>query len=252
MYRKIKFWASAFLIFLCLLVILPVVGGIADEGVIRDIWMGVIEIFPFGGMIGEFVIRIVSKALGQYIDMKEYMTGVSELKNVTVLIQELMKLCMSGIFFGVLTAAADTWIKVRKNSGGWAAAERILWHMFCALLSAVLCGLVFQFLQSQLNRLRMPSAKILSEILLFVVISGGIWVYVVLLGSFGKAIVTVVVRHVLLNTLNITISYILILTALLCVSEKLYLLLAGSIGIWGVCTALLIGVDILVLSVLEK
>lgn len=250
--RKVSFWASVFFIFFCILIIVPIVGALADDGTIRNIWLDVLEVFPFGGMLGELVVRIFSKALGQYIDVSEYLSGNALPGSAIMWMQEILKLCMTGIFYGALTAVVDQLIKVKKTSKGWAGAERVLWHMFCTLLASVLCGLIFQFLYSQINQLSSQAARIWTDAIMFLVTGGGIVVYILLLGTLGKALIYVIIKLVLLNTLNAVLSYSLLLMILLCLSEKSYLLLAGSIGAWGVLIVLLIGIDIMLSSVLEK
>lgn len=252
MNRKVSFWASVFFMLLCILVLIPIIGTLADDGTIRSIWLDVLDVFPFGGMLGELTIHIVSKVIGQYIDVNEYISGSSQLNNAVVWLREILKLCMTGIFYGALTAAVDNWIKVKKTSRGWAGAERILWHMFCALLSSVLCGLVFQFLYGQLDQLASGVARAITDIIMFGVTAGGIFAYILILGTLGKALAYVVVKLIVVNTLNVVASYVLVLSILLCLSEKAYLLLMGSVGAWGICIVLLIGVDMMLSSILEK
>lgn len=252
MNRKIRFWASAFLIFLSMFILLPVVGVLADDGTIRNIWLDMLEVFPFGGALGELTVNIVSKVLGEYIDINEYLAGSTQPEGPAVWMQEVAKLCMTGIFYGALTAAVDNWIEVKKTSKGWAGVQRILWHMFCALLASILCGLVFQFFLSQLVQLTPQAGRIIADVVMFGVAAGGIWVYILILGALGNALVYVVIKLIVVNTLNVVASYMLMLAVLLCLSEKAYLMLAGSIGTWGVIIVMLIGLDIILSSVLEK
>ena len=92
MNRKIRFWASAFLIFLSMFILLPVVGVLADDGTIRNIWLDMLEVFPFGGALGELTVNIVSKVLGEYIDINEYLAGRTQPEGTAVWMQEVAKL----------------------------------------------------------------------------------------------------------------------------------------------------------------
>lgn len=60
--HKMNFTAFLIVVVITFVFILPVIGGLADDGFFKDIWLDVIEAIPFGSFVGEAVVKVFQKS----------------------------------------------------------------------------------------------------------------------------------------------------------------------------------------------
>lgn len=253
MERRGRFWATALMGLMILMIVIPIFAALADEGFFKEVWVDVIEAFPFGSSFGELAIRIFNKIVMTGASMVEYEQAFTKLTGPAALMQEFGKLCLTAVIYEAVANAGDAAMVTKETSKGWAFAQRTLWHMLAALLCAGLCSMLLRFTYGQINQLLPKLSGLWSGIIAGIVLSGAVGVFFFVLGiGLLRTLLFVFVKIVLMNVLNLCTSYLFLLFVLLCMSEKAYVKIASGSCIWLAVIVALIGIDLMLTPVLKK
>lgn len=251
--RRGRFWATALMLFMVLWVVIPVFAMLADEGFFKEVWVDIIEAFPFGSAFGELAVRIFNKVVSTGASMTQYTQAFVNLTGPAAMMQELGKLCLTAVIYEAVANAGDAVMVTKETSKGWAFAQRALWHMVAALLCAGLCSMLLRFVYGQINQLAPAFSRFWSDVIVTIVLSGAVGVFFFVLGiGLARTILYVLVKLVLMNVINMVISYVFLLFIVLCMSEKAYLKIFSGSCIWLALIIALVGIDLMLTPVLKR
>lgn len=248
-----NFIALLILIVIILMIIAPVAGSLAEEGFFKGMWLNVIEEIPFGSTWGELAIHIFTKFISAELDTEEYFNYLQQIQTGKSILQEFCKLCLTAIVYDAVDRFGELAMGLRKKSGGWMLAQKVLWKMFCAFICAVIAGLVLQIAFGQINQLGSIAANIWTGIVTLVVMIGAVGIHAFLLElGIVMTLIYTMLKLIFVNVITIILSYIFLLLMILFASEQVYVSFLEETSIWAIWILMLVllaGIDLMIQSV---
>lgn len=251
--HKMNFTAFLIVVVITFVFILPVIGGLADDGFFKDIWLDVIEAIPFGSFVGEAVVKVFSKVIPAAGNFNDYLNGIQEIKGLTGYLQEFCKLCLTSILYGALNHYGEKAMGLKGKTDVWMFLQKVVWNMISAFICAVTAGLTLKIAFGQINQLVKGMAGMWTSIIGFIILAGGAGIFSYVLGiSAGLAVGYIFVRLVLMNICSLMVSSGCLAFVILCFSERAYSHMFAGMGAWMGAVIILIGIDMMLSSVFKN
>lgn len=221
--------------------------ALAEEGFFKSVWLTVVEAFPMGNVFAELIVRFAVAGLGAKIDVSAYLSGVKPLE-VIELLQDFGKLCLTAVIYECVSEAGDAFMGIRKEARGWAFAQKALWHMFSALLCALLCNMLLAFAYNQINCF-LPTKPKLAEfwtnVISFITLAGSTGVFYFIRGTGVLKAILSMVKMAVFNVAGISMTYAMLLILILCAAEGNMGVFCTALSIWMVLQLLLVAFNLM-------
>lgn len=217
-------------------------------GSISEVITNVIDLIPFGKAYYWFSLQIINALGGQ---ISAY-TGMNGYLSISYILEELAKGLFTAILFESMNYALPAIMGLNEPYGIWNKAKLLLITVANALIAACLSPLPLNYIFSNISSLGIVGTSIISSLLSFILVGGGI-AFFVFLNSFniGTAITYVLTKFIVMSTFRLSVSYLSILIILIGWQNGLFGLMASGVaGLLGV--ALILGGIELMLDSLFK
>lgn len=250
--KIVKVISTALLAYFFINVISIIFANVIDHRDLFNAWCAMLSFIPFGGQLAQISISFMTEIIGAEVDLSKYLVAMEQ-PTVLNCLQDLLTLVLAGMCFEAVNNILQviTGIKDRKQ------IYALFMKMFISMVSSLLCTCIaiaiLNFLYQNLALLPNLAQGLLSTLVTLITVGGAVVVLYFVLGKLIlDAVIFVLLKLVLINVVKIIVTYCMTQCFLLGLMERDYFKMSYSLGFWIVVILIVVILDGVISSVLER
>ena len=229
-----------------------VFANVLDEREMVNVWLAILEYIPFGKMFGEISMKLFNESFGLGSNMADYVLGLNSMRPADFLF-DLCKIMVTGALIDAVGFALQSMIGVWGKKGVYSTFMKAI----CGIVSAFICTglaiIVLGIFGNQLVNLPGPAQIAAAGLTTLVPLLASVGLLYFAIGSgIVAAIVIGLTKTLIFNILKVSATYVFTLLLVMFINEGEYLKILPALGAWAVVIVLMIGVEEILQSVIEK
>lgn len=250
--KTIRVISAALLAYFFIMMITAVFGSLAEEDVFLDAWYSMLGSIPFGNVLAPLCVDLFSDSFDLGNNMAQYVSGIKPFNQLSFF-EDVITVMLAAVLYEAVNNVIQVLLHVKGSGGVYGVLMQMISGMVSVLLCTFVASVILHYLFEQLSFTPDAIQSVVSILVGSITVSGAVGIMYFVLGmGIASALLFVIVKIVLINTLKIGATYTGILLILLFLSEKAYVKVFSVFAGWGVVIVLLIGADMMLASLFES
>ena len=250
--KAAKLFSAVILAYMLIICAGLIFTNVLDVREMADVWLAILEYIPFGKTFGEISVKLFNESFGLGSNMADYVLGLNSMKPADFLF-DLCKLMVTGALIDAVGFALQSIIGVWGKKGVYSTFMKAI----CGIVSAFICTglaiIVLGIFGNQLVNLPGPAQIAVAALTTLVPLLASVGLLYFAIGSGIVAALAIgLTKTLIVNILKVSATYVFTLLLVMFINEGEYLKILPALGAWAVVIVLMIGVEEILQSVIEK